>query len=109
MTRDTVTLIDADRNVVARADVRFLDGFYSGSVDVNRMPEALRALFEEYEEIVNGQILSLLDRIEDRISAVPLVVVFDDGHESQAVDLQIFPGEGVISFKVPEPAALRRG
>ncbi len=106
MPHRSVTILDGERNPVATADVEFQEGHYSGSVNVDRMPEPLRQLFEEYEEIVNGQIFSLLDQVEDRIGAIPLSVVFDDGHASRAKDLQILPKGGTISFEVAEPAML---
>ena len=52
MSHRTVTILDGVRNPVATADVEFQKGYYSGSVNVDRMPESLRELFEEYEEIV---------------------------------------------------------
>ncbi|WP_206107569.1 hypothetical protein [Paludisphaera rhizosphaerae] len=69
---------------------------------MDQMPESLRRLFEEYEEIVNNQTFSLLDQIEDRISAFPFLIVFDDGYESRARDVQIFPKGGTISFEMAE-------
>ncbi len=93
--------------MVATADVEFQNGINSGSANVDPMPEPLRRLFEEYEAIVNDQILSLLDQIEDQIGAIPFLVVFGDGRELQARDLQIFPRGGTISFKVGESAMLR--
>ena len=50
---------------------------------------------------------SLLDQIEDQISAIPFVAEFDDGNRVPVSDLQIFPRGGTISFKVAEPAILR--
>jgi hypothetical protein len=73
------------------------------------MPESLRRRFERYEEIVNDQIFSLLDEIEDQIGAMSFAVVFDDGCEANVMDLQIFPRSGTVSFKVAEPAVLGRG
>ena len=91
MSHEAVTIVDGNRNVVATADVEFQEGYYSGSADVDRMPEPIRRLFDEYEEIVNDQIFSLLDQIEDQIGAIPFLVVFDDGRESRVTDLQGLP------------------
>ena len=44
-----------------------------------------------YEEIVHNQMLSLLDDIEEKIGTILLKAVFDDGHEADLVDLQIYP------------------
>jgi hypothetical protein len=104
-----VTIVDRDRNVVAIAEVEFRRDGYSGSVNVSRMPEALRLKFERYEDIVNSQTFSILDQIEEEIGAIPFVAVFEDGYESSIKDLQIFPGSGTVSFTVVEPAVLRGG
>jgi len=106
MSREAVTILDAERNVIATADVECRKGVYFGSANMDQLPKTLRRLFEQYEEIVNDQVFSLLDPIEDQIGTIPLVVVFGDGRESQAKDLQIFPKGNTISFKVGEPVML---
>jgi len=103
MRHKSVTIFDGEGNVVATADIEFRQECYSGSVNVERMPESLRLMFEEYEEIVNNQIFSLLDQIEDQIGAIPFVAVFDDGCEAHVKDLQIFPKGCTVSFKMAEP------
>ncbi|MFO0956512.1 MAG: hypothetical protein U0800_03485 [Isosphaeraceae bacterium] len=109
MARRAIKILDGDRNLVATADVEILKGGFSGGVDTGRMPGPIRALFDEYEEIVNNQVFSLLDAVENRIGAIPFTVVFEDGRESRAKDLQIFPGGGTISFQVTEPAMVGGG
>lgn len=106
MRRESVTIFDGDRIVVAIAEVELVTSGYSGSVNVDRMPQALRLKFENYEEIVNSQTFSLLDRIEEEIGAIPFVAVFEDGCESYIKNLQIFPKSGTVSFTVAEPAVL---
>lgn len=106
MTQRSVTIIDRGRNVVATADVEWLDGRYSGRIAVDRMPQPLRLVFEEYEEIVNDQVFSLLDQIEGQIEALSLSAVFGDGRETPVEDLQIFPKGGTVAFRVAEPAEL---
>ncbi len=106
MSHEAVTIVDGERNVVATATVEFQKGCFAGSVNTDRMPEPFRRLFEEYEEIVNNQIFSLLDPIEDRIGETPFLVVFHDGHESQVKDLQIFPRSGTVSFRAAGQPAL---
>ena len=108
MPHRVVTLLDEDRMPIATADVDDKQGRCSGTVDVNHMPESLRRLFEEYEEIVSNQIFGLLDQIEDRINSIPLLVVFDDGVEARARDVQIFPRSGTISFEVAESGVPNR-
>ena len=106
MPHETVTIFDGERTLLATAEVEPRDGCYSGPINLDRMPEPLRLLFEEYERIVNGQVFSLLDEIEDRIAAIPFSLVFDDGREAHPKDLQIFPGSALISFRVAEAVML---
>ena len=63
------------------------------------MPPGLKRLFEEYEEIVEGQIFALLDGIEEKIGVIPFKVSFEDGTEASVEDLQVFPSTGAVSFK----------
>jgi hypothetical protein len=104
--RISVRIVDQDRNAVAIAEVELLTVGYSGSVNVDRMPEPLRLKFESYEDIVNSQTFSLLDEIEEEIRSIPFMTVFEDGCESYVKDLQIFPKNGTVSFAVAEPAVL---
>jgi hypothetical protein len=104
-----VKLLDQSRTPVATAQVTAEDGFFSGKVDLSSMPPALRQTFEEYEELVNGQMFSLLDEIEERIAAVPIVVVFEDSREARVTDLQIYPSTGLVSFRVTKPTPAAAG
>lgn len=100
-----VKMIDHQRDVVATAQVVEREDCFAGLVDLSRMPADIRRKFEEYEEIVNGQMFSLLDEIEEQIGAIPLKVVFEEGAEVSVADLQIYPGAGRVSFKIlKEPA-----
>jgi hypothetical protein len=80
------------------------EGNFAGQVDLSQMPASFRRLFDEYEAIVNGQMFSLLDAIEDRITAASVKVVFPEGREAAVQDLQVYPTTGRISFKVAQPA-----
>jgi len=97
-----VKLIDQSRKVVATAQVADEGAYYGGTIDLRDTPPSLRALFEEFEEIVNGQMFAFLDDIQERIGALPLKVVFDTGQEVHVKDLQIFPSTGDVSFRLAE-------
>lgn len=99
MPDEVVTIFDSSKNIVASGVVVLQGDSYSGSIRVDQMPESVRQLFEEYEEIVNGQMFSLLDRIEDQINAMRFAVVFEGGRELLVEDIQIFPKAGTLSFK----------
>lgn len=84
---------------MATAVVEEKGGYYSGTIDLGRMPECLLKVFDEYERLVNDQVLGLLDQIEERIQNTPLIAVFADGHEASATDVQVFPKAGTVSFR----------
>ena len=96
----TIQLLGSSRNVLATGQVVWEDDRYTGQLDLRSMPLPLRRNFEEFEELVNGQIFSLLDDIEQRIDDLAIKVVFDDGREALVEDLQIYPSTGLASFKV---------
>ena len=100
MISQLVTLIDQGRQVVAMAQVTEQDGRFVGRINLSPMPVQLRRLFEEYEEIVNTQMFSLLDEIEEQIETLHLKVVFEDGHEAALADVQIYPSTNKVSFQV---------
>jgi len=109
MSSQRVTIIDQSRQVVATAKVSEKDGYFAGRIDLSPMPETRRHQFEEYEEMVNHQMFSLLDEIEEKIGALLLKVVFADGNAVQLTDVQIYPSTKKISFKVVKEAVHHTG
>lgn len=99
MSHEVITIVDDGRNLVATGLVEFRGDYYSGSVNVDRMPESFKNLFYEYEYIINNQIFSILDQIEDRINSIPFSAIFEGGRECLVKDLQIFPKGGTLSFR----------
>src|SRR5262245_28107604 len=97
-----VKLIDPSCRVVATAQVVEQGEGFRGSIDLNLMPAQLQLKFVEYEEIVNGQMFSLLDEIEEQIRALQLKIKFDSGDEVEAEDLQIYPSTNRVSFRLVE-------
>jgi hypothetical protein len=99
MTTQTVRLIDRSRSLLAIAHVADEGDHFGGTIDLRDTPANLRALFDEFEEIVNGQMFSFLDEIEEKITSVPVKAVFENGQEMDIKDLQVFPTTGDVSFK----------
>ena len=99
MISQRVTLIDQGRQVVATAQVAEQDGTFTGRLDLSPMPVSLQRLFEEYEEMVNTHMFSLLDAIEEQIEKLHLKAVFADGHEAALADVQIYPSTKKVSFQ----------
>src|SRR5947209_240722 len=105
MSSKTFKIIDTCRTVVATAEVTKRGDRFAGRIDLTPMPSRLRQQFEEYEEIVNGQVFSLLDEIEQQISNFALKVVLEDGSEAALTDLQVYPSTGRVSFKIVKQPA----
>ena len=83
-------------------------GYFGGTTDLRSTPAHLRALFEEFEEIVNGQMFVFMDEIQEKIGSLPIIVVFEDGFEANVKDMQVFPSESNVSFRLagaPSPTA----
>lgn len=95
-----VKLIDATGRIVATAHVQDKGAYFGGTVDVSQTPNALLDLFREFEEIVNGQVLSLVDEMQDKFEAYGIRALFPDNVEVCITDLQVYPAGGTMSFIV---------
>ena len=102
MTARPIRLIDQTSNEVARLNVALVGDLYRGSIDLDGTPAHLRRLFQDFEESVEGQMFSIADEIEQKISAIPLRVIFANGREAVVDDLQVFPSTNRVSFKARE-------
>ena len=102
MQTQIVKLIDQSHTVIAIAQVADEGAYFGGTIDLRQTPASLRALFEEFEEFVNGQMFAFLDDIQERIGSLCLKAVFDTGDDVDVKDLQVFPGTGEVSFKLVE-------
>lgn len=98
-----ISILDDSQVEVARLDVVYTGGHYEGSIDLASTPRHLRKLFEEYEEVVEGQMFSLLDAVEEKIGTIPLEVAFEDGTQAFVEDLQVFPSRHAVSFTARPP------
>lgn len=105
MAASNVKLIDANRNTVATARVTEAGGAFTGTVDLSAMPASLRQTFEDYEELVNDQVFSALDEIEEQINKWAIRVLLEGAAEAVVSDLQVYPSTRQISFKVARASA----
>jgi hypothetical protein len=103
--KQTVRLVDASGKQIGLAQVVEDGDQYTGIIDLGQMPRHLRAVFDEFEEVVNGQMFSFLGEIQGKVAALPIKAVFDNGCEIRIQDLQIFPTGGGVSFRVAEVPA----
>ena len=109
MNHKIVRIVDQSCGAVATARVLETDGGFAGSIDLRSMPEGLLGLLEAYEEVVNGQTFSLLDEVEEQLGEIPLVAIFEDGEAFPVEDLQIYPSDGRVSFKLAERKTRHNG
>ena len=100
MSSQRVTVIDQSQQVVATVQVSEQDGYLAGRIDLGSMPATLQHQFEEYEGMVNQQMFSFLDDLEEKIERLFLKAVFADGNVAQLTDVQIYPSTKSVSFKV---------
>jgi hypothetical protein len=100
MSTQIVTFVDPTRKVIARSQVIDRGERFEGTIDLGGAPSAVRSLFEEFEEIVNGQMFSFLDDIQGKIASLPLQAVLDNGAEMRLEDLQVYPSTGKVSFRL---------
>jgi len=105
MTTQNISFLDSNRKVVATACVADCGDHFGGTIDMKAMPENLRALFEEFEEIVNGQMFAFLDDVQRKIGSHRITAQFEDGFELPVKDLQVFPSQGELSFQLASVAA----
>jgi hypothetical protein len=104
MPDQNVRFIDSSRKANATARVSERDGRFVGEIDLEKMPDELLATFEEYERLVNGQMFSLLDHVEEQIDSRQIEVLLESGQEIAIEDLQVYPRSGRVSFRPKAPA-----
>lgn len=94
-------LIDSQKNILAKITVSKIDGnLYIGTITDDYLPDNIRQTFLRYQEIINGQMFSLLDDIETEISRFGLAVSQPDSLKPLKIfDLQMM-SDGKISFRV---------
>ncbi len=99
MTHRPIYLTDPSGVRIASLDVALVGDHFEGTISLESTPSSVRQVFQQFEEIVEGQIFGLLDDIEEKIGAMSLQTVFEDGSAASVCDLQVFPSTGAVSFK----------
>lgn len=107
MTSQPTYLVDQSSVRVADLEVSLIGGFYSGTIGLSAAPPNLKHLFEEFEEMVEGQVFTVADEIEERIGRMRLKVIFADGGEAHVQDLQVYPSINRVSFKTRQTTPVR--
>lgn len=102
MSMQPIKLVDPSGHLLGIVQAEAVGDHYGGTLEVHSLPAGVRALFDEFEEIVNGQMFSFLDDIQGRIAALKIRAVFEDGRVVAVRDLQIFPTTADVSFQLEE-------
>lgn len=100
MTVRNIKLVNREGLLLANTQVMELADRFEGAVDLEGIPPSVRALFEEFEEIVNGQMFSFLDDIQERIRNLGIKAVLENGTQRGILDLQVYPCQGDVSFRL---------
>ena len=104
----TARLLDPANKLVAVMTVTEEGDHFGGTIDLASAPPAVRAVFDEYEEVVNGQMFSFLDEVQAKVAGLKLSAAFSEGFSGPVADLQVYPSTGEVSFKLAAvPAADR--
>lgn len=74
-------------------------GVARGLCDVRALPPEIRCLFDEFEELVNGQTLSCLSDVMKRINDWNWHAEVEGGERMGIEDLQVFPSKQVFSCR----------
>lgn len=99
----TGDLVDRLGIVVGRVCVNYSSNLYSGTINLLGVPRDTVVLFEEYEMLVNGQVLTLIDDLDYRIEQMKIVFVSEGNVPIRVLDLQVYPSVGRVSFR-PDPS-----
>jgi hypothetical protein len=106
MTQRPLYLTDTSAARLATLAVSPVGDLFEGTIQTDHLPDDLRQLFAEFEEVVEGQMFSLLDQVEDRIRTARLRVVWEGGADTPVSDLQVFPSTGAVSFRATPPTGV---
>ena len=106
MSNAIVRLVDKAGNLVATTEVANHGAYFGGTIDLRATPPSVRALFDEFEEVVNDQVFTVADEIQEKLEALSIKAVFEDGTQADLYDLQVFPTAGDVSFRLVGAPAL---
>lgn len=91
------SIADHSGNVLAVVDVvEYVPRKYKGRIISSNFPEDLTHLLNEFQELAESQVFSLIDEVAERIAGFALVFTLTG---SEIHDLQVYNGE-LISFQV---------
>lgn len=95
-----LSLFDKHYNLLGKVVINEIDGLnYLGKLEFIDFPIKLMELFREYEKLVNSNVLSSLDKIDDQINLWGLKV-----NNFEVYDVQIMnQGDIIFKSRIPIP------
>src|SRR2546427_217949 len=107
MNDERLTLIDADGNALAELAVTTSEtDWYTGKLLSQQFPPKLRDALAWYDEVIEGQMLSYLDRATDAVEQFGLRVRHPNGTAQKVYSLHINK-QNEVSFRTsPVPPAV---
>jgi hypothetical protein len=106
MTQRPIYLTNASSDRLASLNVSIVGDHFEGTIDLKQLPDQLRQLFAEFEDVVESQMISLLDPVEERVRAAQLRLAWEGGESTPVDDLQVYPSTGAVSFRATPPASV---
>lgn len=92
-------LVDSQDNLIGVVRVSAEGGLWSGEIDLSGTAPSIVSLFTRFEELVNGQMLSLLDDVQTEISQLGAKFLVPEQEALAVEDLQIYPAQRKVSFR----------
>lgn len=92
-------LVDAQGNLIGEVRVSVEEGLGSGEIDLSGTAPSIVSIFTRFEEVVNGQMLSVLDDVETEIRKLGARFLSAEGQALPVGDLQVYPALRVVSFR----------
>ena len=92
-------IFDRQGRILAVVEVKGSPELYIGQIEKLTPDPAIKALFNDYRESVNGQLFVEVDRLDREIEELEPEMVADSGEKFRIWDLQIYPEEMSVSFR----------
>ncbi len=92
-------LVDGQGNLIGMVRVSADGDLWSGEIDLSGAAPTILSLCTQFEELVNGQMLSRVDKLEAEFAQLGAQLVVAEGGTRPVADLQIFPAQREVSFR----------
>ncbi|WP_338866429.1 hypothetical protein [Myxococcus stipitatus] len=92
-------MVDAQGHLIGEVRVSAEGGLWSGEIDLRGTAPSIVSLFNQFEDVVNGQMLSFLDDLETEIRQLGARFLIAEGQALPVGDLQVYPELRVVSFR----------